>query len=294
MTALTSSEAVLVKAAGVAGIDLDGREIIREGSHAIFRLAGDIVARVGKPGSRKDAEREVRISQWLNSSGIPTVEAVWSLPQPVVIDDRPVTWWRLIPDHRPATATELGSTLRALHALAPPTEPKLNGYDPFGDLRERLADSDVAGEADRAWLLARYDDLRHQYDELPNSLALCVVHGDAWQGNLVVPPSGVPTLLDLDKVSLGRPDWDLIQLAVDYADFNRISEPDYRSFVEAYGGYDVTTQPSFRVLADIQELRWVGFALGRAGASETAAQQAKHRIACLRGQIPRPWRWEAL
>ncbi len=184
--------------------------------------------------------------------------------------------------------------LRALHALAPPDEPKLLEYDPFSELRERLAAPGVADDGDRAWLLSHYDDLRRRHDGLPKPGPLRVIHGDAWQGNLVVPASGTPIVLDLDKLSLGRPEWDLIQLAVDYTDFSRVSEADYRSFVEAYGGVDVTTQPSFRVLADIQELRWVGFALGQGNASATAAQQAKHRIACLRGEVPRPWRWEAL
>lgn len=252
-----------------------------------------MVARIGRPGSLKDAERELRVSQWLNSSGIPTVEAASELPQPIVVDDRPVTWWHLIPDHRPATPAELGAVLRVLHFLAPPADPKLPIYNPFGNLRERFATAGTAAD-DRAWLLTRYDELRQQYDKLPDPLQLSVIHGDAWQGNLVVPPSGVPTVLDLDKVSLGQPEWDLIQLAVDYTDFARIPEFDYLSFVDAYGGYDITSWPNFRLFADIQVLRWVGFAIGQAGASEAAAQQAKHRIACLRGEVTRPWRWEAL
>jgi hypothetical protein len=101
-------------------------------------------------------------------------------------------------------------------------------------------------------------------------------------------------VLDLDKLSLGRPEWDLVQLAVDYTDFARVPDADYLSFVNAYGGCDVTTRPDFRVFADIQEPRWVGFALERACASKSAVGQANHRIACLRGAVPRPWQWEAL
>ncbi|MEV4129186.1 aminoglycoside phosphotransferase family protein [Nocardia sp. NPDC049707] len=293
MTTTASSEQVLARAARRAGLDLNNPEVIREGSHVIYRL-GDIVARMGKPGSLENAERELRVSKWLNGSGIPTVAAVSELPQPIVVDDRPVTWWHLIPDHRPATPAELGATLRALHSLASPTDFELPSYDPFGDLRERLADAGAADDDDRMWLLTRYYELRQQYDKLPEPLRLSVIHGDAWQGNLVVPPSGIPTVLDLDKVSLGRPEWDLIQLAVDYTDFARVPEADYRSFVNAYGGYDVTTWLAFRLFADIQELRWVGFALGQAEASAAAAEQSKHRIECLRGEVTRPWRWEAL
>ncbi|MGQ4599364.1 phosphotransferase [Nocardia sp. R6R-6] len=293
MTATTASKEVLEEAALQAGLELDQPESIREGSHAIYRV-GDIVARIGRPGSLQDAQRELRVSQWLNSSGIPTVEVVAELPQPIVVGDRPVTWWHLIPDHRPATPAELGAMLRALHSLPPPTDPDLPRYDPFGDLRARLATAGTVNDDDRTWLLTRYDELRRQHDELPDPVRIAVIHGDAWQGNLVVPPSGVPTVLDLDKLSVGRPEWDLVQLAVDYSDFARIPEAGYLSFVNAYGGQDITGWPDFRLFADIQELRWVAFAIGQAGASEAAAQQAKHRIACVRGQAPQPWVWEAL
>lgn len=290
----TSADEVLAKAAEISGVDLRGAELIRDGSHAIYRLADDVVARIGRPGSIDDAQRELRISQWLNDSGIPTVEAETLLTQPIIITDRPVTWWRLIPDHRPSTPGELGAMLRALHALPPPTEFELPTYDPFTGLDERIDSAGMLDHDDRAWLLQHYTRLRAQYDALPNTLSSCVIHGDAWQGNLVVPPSGIPTVLDLDKVSIGRREWDLTQLGVDYTDFSRVPRDDYQSFVTAYGGDDVTQWPGFRTLADIQELRWVAFAVAQSTGNGKAALQAKHRIACLRGQVPRPWRWEAL
>ncbi|MEV6557951.1 aminoglycoside phosphotransferase family protein [Nocardia sp. NPDC051756] len=290
----TSADEVLAKAAEVSGVDLRGAEVIRDGSHAIYRLADNIVARIGQPGSIDDAKRELRVSQWLNDSGIPTVEAETSLTQPVVVDDRPVTWWRLIPDHRPSTPGELGAMLRALHELSPPSEFELPAYDPFTGLEERIDTADMLDRDDRTWLLQHYARLRAQYYSLPNTLSPCVIHGDAWQGNLVVPPSGIPTVLDLDKMSIGRREWDLTQLGVDYTDFSRVPYDDYQSFVTAYGGDDVTEWPGFRILADIQELRWVAFAVAQSAGNGNAARQAKHRIACLRGQVPRPWQWEAL
>jgi aminoglycoside phosphotransferase len=294
LTPTTPPGDVLVKATEVVGLERNDVEAIREGSHAIYRIGGDVIARIGKPGNLEAAEREIRVSQWLNGSGIPAVQTASWLPQPIVVDERPVTWWRLIPQHRPATPAELGAVLRALHTLTPPTDPELPPYDAFGDLYERLHSANTANDEDRAWLMTHYDSLRQQYDELPEPPSLHVIHGDAWQGNLIVPPSGVPTVLDLDKVSIGRPEWDLIQLAVDYTDFSRIPASEYRSFVEAYGGHDITRWPEFRLFADIQELRWVAFALERARASKAAAAQAKHRIACLRGAVPLPWQWEAL
>lgn len=121
-----------------------------------------------------------------------------------------------------------------------------------------------------------------------------MIHGDAWQGNLAVPADGGPILLDLENVAVGRPEWDLVSLAVDHVDFARVSDEDYADFRAAYGGPDILTWPGFRDLADAQELRWTAFALSKADTTDTARQQAQHRIACLRGDVDRPWTWSAL
>ncbi|MEV5650213.1 aminoglycoside phosphotransferase family protein [Nocardia sp. NPDC052254] len=289
-----SAKDVLTRAAELSGIDAAGAVCIREGSNAIYELTDGIVARVGKPGSVAAAVREIRISEWLNQSGIPTVEVVTAATQPIVVDDRPVTWWRLIPDHRAATPEELGATLRALHALPPPSTFELPTYDPFAGIEERVTGATTINQDDRSWLAGHCAELEKRYGELPVTAPMAVIHGDAWQGNVVVPASGIPIVLDLDMVSIGLREWDLIQLAVDYVDFERISGDEYRAFVAAYGGIDVTRWPGFRTLADIQELRWTAFSLSVAQTRQTAAAEACHRVACLRGAVPRPWRWSAL
>jgi hypothetical protein len=104
---------------------------------------------------------------------------------------------------------------------------------------------------------------------------------------------GSPILLDLESVSIGHPDWDLISFAVDHVDFARVDDQQYRAFVDAYGGRDVTATPGFRVLADLQELRWTNVVMGKSESDETAAREVRHRIACLRGEVPRPCTWTA-
>jgi hypothetical protein len=47
-------------------------------------------------------------------------------------------------------------------------------------------------------------------------------------------------------------------------------------------------------VADIYELRWVCFALTRAESDSNTRTEADHRIAGLRGEIPRPWTWNQL
>ncbi len=67
----------------------------------------------------------------------------------------------------------------------------------------------------------------------------------------------------------------------------------WRQRSDAYGGHDVTVAPGFRVLADLQELRWTNFVMGKSESNEAAGREVRHRIACLRGEVLRPWTWTA-
>ena len=205
----------------------------------------------------------------------------------------PVTWWKLLPEHRPATPAELGAVLHELHALPIPETLQLPQLNPFERLAERIDAAGTVPEADRAWLREHLTKLEAAHANLLPGLPRCVVHGDAWQGNIAVPMDSGPILLDLEHVSIGRPEWDLLSVAVDRTDFERISAEDYRAFTDAYGGFDVTTWPGYRTLAAIRELRWVSFVLSKADTNRDAARETQHRLACLRGEIPQPWSWSA-
>ncbi|HEX5403980.1 MAG TPA: phosphotransferase [Pseudonocardiaceae bacterium] len=292
MSDVPSAERVLTVAAGIAGLDSRGAELIRDGSNVMYQLAGQIVARIGKPGSRDTAEREVSVSRWLNDAGVRATRALPDVDQPVMVDGRPVTWWQTLPAHRAATPSELGEALRTLHALSLPSDLALPHFDPFDRLDQQLAQAHGADRDDLTWLAVRLAALRHQYDGLHIGQPSHVIHGDAWQGNVAVSGSGTSTLLDLEHVSIGHRQWDLVPLAVDYVDFARLTADDYRAFVRSYG-HDVTGEPEFRLLADIQELRWVGFVLSKAGVNPAASREARHRVACLCGDVPKPWTWAA-
>nr|BFE51229.1 hypothetical protein GCM10017745_46560 [Saccharothrix mutabilis subsp. capreolus] len=156
-----------------------------------------------------------------------------------------------------------------------------------------IAHATTITERDRAWLDRLLAGLRSEYAVLQDTLPRCVIHGDAWQGNLAVPRDGAPTLVDLDHFGIGPREWDLAPFTVDYTDFSRITAAEYGEFVAAYGGYDMTTQPYYRTLATTMELRWIAFALRKANSDPHAALEARHRLACLRGDIEPPWRWTA-
>ncbi|WP_344881181.1 aminoglycoside phosphotransferase family protein [Allokutzneria multivorans] len=266
--------------------------LIRDGSNTLFALPGNVIARVGRPGRLAVAEREVRASRWLADNGIPVVRTLPEVDQPTEVGDRGVTWWVRLPEHRNATPAELGAVLRELHALPIPHELALPQVDPFDGLTDRIGAAAWLPDEDRTWLYEEVERLRVEHADLPSGLPLSVVHGDAWQGNVAV-SNGSPVLLDLEDIGLGRPEWDLVSLAVDHTDFDRISSSDYRDFVNSYGGYDVTAWRGYRTLATIRELRWAGFTLDKAATSQEAAREAQHRTACLRGEVSRPWSWLA-
>lgn len=291
---MTTAEDVVREAARLTGLDVDGAELLRAGSNTLLRLRGGLVARVGPTAATEVARREVDVARWLAGQGIVVVRPVDGVEQPTVVDDRAVTWWQEVPAHRAATPAELGAVLRRLHGVTRPARPTLPRLDPFAGFPARAADAPGLTSSDRHWLDRRLERLRVDWERLPEGLPTGVIHGDAWQGNVAVTADGICVLLDLEHVAIGRPEWDLVHLAADHVDFARIGDADYGRFVEAYGGYDVTGWPGFRVMADVVELRWVCFALGRSADNPVAADEARHRVACLRGDVPRPWTWHAL
>jgi aminoglycoside phosphotransferase (APT) family kinase protein len=284
----------LLDAAGAsAGLRTDGATLIRDGSNVLYRLPDDIVARVGRQGRLTTARREVAVAQWLAEIDFPAIRAITGVEQPTVVGGHPVTWWKLLPSHRPATPAELGQVLRSLHSQSILSTLDLPELDPFDGIADRIENTSVLAQTDRMWLQGHLAELKEAYERLPAGLPYAVVHGDAWQGNVAVTDDGSRILLDFEHISVGRPEWDLVPVAADYADFERVDEADYKAFAAAYG-WDVTAWDGFRMLADTVELRWVCFALAKAESSADAKQELTHRIACLRGEVERPWSWSAL
>lgn len=284
---------VLVAAGARAGVSTADARLLRAGSNVLFVLAGGVVARISRPGGRIVAGREIRMARWLAGAGLPVVRALEGVDQPTLIGDHAVTWWEELPEHRPASPGELGAMLRALHSVPIPADLGLVACEPLAGITARIDAVAWLDMADREWLRGFAAELCAEYQTLPTGLPDCVVHGDAWQGNVAVPWGGAPVLLDLEHVGVGRPEWDLVSLAVDHTDFGRIDAEEYREFVRAYGGYDVIGWAGYRTLAAIRELRWTTFVLRLGDMDAGAAREGLHRLSCLRGEVERPWRWAA-
>ncbi|MFI9552721.1 phosphotransferase family protein [Nonomuraea endophytica] len=285
---------VLEAACRIAGVDAEGAELMRFGENALYRLPGGIIARIARVGQSAAAAREVQVARWLEANHIPAVQALPEIDQPVEVDGRGVSWWRELPPHRHGTALQVAAALRRLHDLPIPTSFDIGRLDPFVRLADRIDQAITLSEEDRAWMHERLTALRARWASLPSGLPEAVVHGDAWIGNVVGTSDGRTILLDLERCSVGPPEWDLTSTAVKAHTLAGITLEDYRQFSAAYG-HDVTTWAGFDTLRDIREFRMTCMAAQVAGENPARHPEIMHRLACLRGERgPRPWVWEAV
>ncbi|WP_433207494.1 phosphotransferase family protein [Nocardia sp. CA-107356] len=286
----------IVRSAGTTvGLDVDWAEPIQVSENAIYRLPGCVVARASRPGQLQAARREVNVARWLEASGVSAVQVVPDVDQPVDVDGRAVTFWRELPPHKHGTPTQVAAVLKQLHHLPAPTDFDLGEVAPFVRLEQRIAAAHILTEDDRGWLREHLTELQQRWARLPKGLPWCVIHGDAWVGNVAATDDGQVVLLDLERTSIGPPEWDLVHTAIKWRSFGWITEEQYAEFCGVYG-YDVTKWAGFELLRDIRELRMTTMAMQAASNKLALREQAEHRLACIRGDYgARPWSgWKAL
>ncbi|MGO4420284.1 phosphotransferase family protein, partial [Streptomyces sp. MCAF7] len=141
---------------------------------------------------------------------------------------------------------------------------------------ERIEAATSLSEDDRQWLRDRHADLREQWDQRPAGLPECVVHGDAWVGNVALTPGG-PVLLDFERVSVGPPEWDLVSTAVKLTTTGAVTPAEYAEFCEAYGA-DVTQWEGYELLAGARELRMTTYAAQHAAMRPEWQAEARYRV----------------
>ncbi|MGF1646937.1 MAG: phosphotransferase enzyme family protein [Kineosporiaceae bacterium] len=291
---LDPAAALLVVRSGceLARRPVAGAEVVRAGEDALVRLSDGVLARVWLSGRADLARHEVAVARWLAAEGVPAVRPA---PGPALVEvgTRAVTFWAALPAHRPAGSELVARALRRLHSLPIPRTPALPPVDPFRRVEPRLRRSALVTPGQRRALLARLERLRAAYGELPPGAPPAVVHGDAWAGNVVETDGGDVLLVDLVRVGVGPPEWDLVATALGRSTFGVMDDAEYHRFSTAYGR-DVLAWPGFGVLRDIREIRVVAYALHAAEVDPAAADQAAVRVRDLLAG-GRPWPgWQPL
>lgn len=291
----TSAGAARLMAAACQGVGLDSEaaELMRFGENALFRLASaPVVVRVARgPEYLPSVRREVAVSRWLASEGVPAARVVDDIEQPLMIDGHPVTFWRLIKEgDRKPTYGELGAVLRELHGLALPAGLELPGYDVLGRVHLRLERVNAVPDSDREFLRERAQELRSKLAELRFDSAKGPVHGDAHVQNLMVDDRGQVVLIDFERFSFDHPEWDLMVTAVEHHSLGWQTKEQYTDFVAAYGR-DLYDWPGYSTLRQVQEFLMTTWLMQNVTESERVAAEYARRITSLRDDsAPRDWR----
>lgn len=264
-------------------------ELLSLGDTATFAVGDSVVARVTRfPSQQPVAHREVKISQWLATVDLP---AVVSIADPIDLEEHTVTFWERLPQYRSATPAEVAHYLARLHATPAPSDFQLSKVQPFVRIAERIDGAPLA-KGDKTFLRQRLADLEQQWP-VKTDLQTTVIHGDPHTDNVIATTDGRVLILDLERFSIGPPEWDLTLMASEYDSFGWISTEQYRDFSGIYG-YDVLEAAAYPVLRDIRELRMATWLANKAGQSTSTRTESEHRINCLRGRCgPRPWTWAA-
>ncbi len=212
--------------------------------------------------------------------------------QPVLAHHRPVSYWEELPAHEHGTLRDLVQLLLQLHSTPIPDFP-IGRLQPFVRVRERINAATSLSKEDRQWLRDLANDLEHSWKHLPPGLDACMIHGDAWVGNVAKTAEG-PVLLDLERFAVGPPEWDLVSTAVKMTTTGAVSRQEYEEFCDAYGA-DVTEWAGYDTLRATRELRMTTYAAQHAATQPDWQPQAQHRVDCLRGRNgPRPWKWKGI
>ncbi|MFE7072591.1 aminoglycoside phosphotransferase family protein [Streptomyces sp. NPDC057620] len=286
------SRAALEKACAIAGFDPAEAQAIRIAENEIWRLSDHVVVRIARAGQGSAAAREVRVALWLADNHVPAVRPL-RIDQPVDADGQPATFWEELPEHEPGSVLNVATLLKQLHELPIPNDLQFGRLDPFVRVADRIdAATSLSGD-DRDWLHRRLADLTARWHRRPEGLPECVVHGDAWVGNVARTADG-PVLLDFERVSVGPPEWDLVSTAVKMTTTGAVSAAEYAQFCGVYGT-DVTSWEGYELLAGARELRMTTYAAQHAASRPEWRAEAQYRVDCLRGYAASPpWRWKGI
>jgi aminoglycoside phosphotransferase (APT) family kinase protein len=314
VTSLSSSERgrlfeALSAICHAAEVDSDSAVLLRYTMNAVFRLdKAGVVVRMAPVANREVVGRVAEVAEVFARLELPTARLAPGIYQPAVADGWIATIWTLLPQRpgRRHDPVDLAEPLRALHAVAD-LDVEVPPWNPLGQIRGLLAKAAALDGEDHAYLrdwstrafgmnhaevLSRLQD---KCDELDADLATTewtlprsVVHGDAHAGNLLDDRSGQVVLGDLDSVSIGPPEWDLVPAAHGALRFG--DDPaQHQAFARAYG-LDVTACPAWDVLRRIRELQLVTSVIPDLRGRPGVAAELAHRLgSTLTGAMGESW-----
>lgn len=260
------------------------------------------MVKIGRPGhdpdqDLRDAHGLVELVQWLTHHQVPTTTLLDTQPQPLFIDDHVVTLWRYLPQSAEITTRAIAAPLRALHE-APPAPVPRPPLDPHTAITRSIAVSRILTDRQRELLLDRLDHLMPAWNALCAGTKPRLVHTDPQHRNTLwrhstKRPQAAPkataahaVLCDLDDVTLGPIEWDLVTIEIHS---RRFGHSDYDAFCSAYGR-DIREWLDYADLRDLRELRMVTTNARKSAPDTPQAAEVQHRIDSLDDDRNQRWR----
>lgn len=286
--------------ASAAGIDPAGAVLLRYTMNAVYRLPeANLVLRIAPATNRSIVHRVAKTASRLAELDLPTVRLAPELHEPIETPDWAATAWTYLPQiqgqrHRQA---ELARPLLAFHSLNGLGFP-LPHWNPIGRSESRLETAAAAQGEDLnylqtwaagqvglelsdlvGWLRKRFCSVRAAAECTEWRLPTSVIHGDAHAGNLLTDARGQSVLCDLDSVSIGPPEWDLVPAA---HGVERFADPreQYDELSAAYG-FDLLASPTWPTLRSIRELQIVTSVIGGLPGRPDVADELANRLRSL-------------
>lgn len=207
-----------------------------------------------------------------------------------------VTFWT-DPGQRTADTSLSAWAVAGVHRIDPGSALWLPQHDPFAGLLDGLDDAPL-DDAGHRFLREHTALLACEWDAIDWPTAPTVILGAA--GMAPVHDDGTHTRLALrHPLWRGHREWDLVA-ARWRSEFLTGHPLDRQAWADTYLGYAGPTVrahvctaawPGERVVRDVVVLTAVVDTVRRARLDARTRQQAAHRIACLRGDLPAPWNW---
>lgn len=284
----TTAHGVMVAACRRLGIDAVNSQLIRLGENALFRLSSEpTIVRVGR--SIDEIKKEVEVSIWLGENNLPGTEIAYPEVPILVIDDFPVTFWKLIIENsKKPTPADLGKVLRHLHTLPESATLELPEFKLMPKIDRRIEYlRDTFDAVDLDFIQHRKSQLEKEFSLVRSSLGSGPIHGDAHIGNLMRERDGTIRLIDYGDFCVGPREWDISTLAVSYK-VGTVPESTYRAFSDAYG-FDALQWDGFPVVQAARELNMTTWLMQLEGHSCRVDTEIRKRLTDLRYGRPRHW-----
>ncbi|MFJ1936600.1 phosphotransferase [Kitasatospora sp. NPDC088160] len=294
------SRRIVYGAARAQGLDPTGAQPLQPEHDHVYRLphAGAVAKVHGPSTSRRDALRQRRAARWLRSKGIATPRPAGIHVNPIQCDSPlgplQVTFADDLGD-TPTTPGQLGALLRKLHSLDSP-DFELPVFDPFKRVADRIEalPAAVLPSRERTRLHRFLATARTAWQALEWPDHGGLLHGDVGPATSILAPSGAPTLIDLETLSVGGPClWDAAAISWRRDVFGAPSR-EHAEFTAEYG-IDASRYDGgrpYEVMSRIFALRGYLTAAEYALTEPDRQSQADLRHSSVADPLPPfPWNW---